>query len=73
MATIVRGRGGCVSIALELALYKADFPFYAQIRRGMFECVLQACGPPAGVVVFLGEVLEFLFLLGFVTKLEGFV
>ena len=54
-------------------MYKADFPFYAQIRRGMFECVLQACGPPDGVVVFLGEVLVFLFHLGFVTKLEGFL
>ena len=54
-------------------MYKADSPFYAKFRRGMFECVLQACGPPDGVVVFLGEVLEFLFHLGFVTKLEGFL
>ena len=68
-----RGRGGCVSTGLKLALYKADFPFHAMVRRGMLHCVLQACGRPISVVVLLGVVLEFLFHLGFGTKLEGFV
>ena len=54
-------------------MYKADSPFHAMVRRGMLPCVLQACGPPSSVVVSLGEVLEFLFHLGFGTKLEGFV